>query len=76
MLPLKGRHAVVISKIPVMQTGLGGVMACNFPDYELTYCRSQQELTLLQLRRAGVIIADISGDYINPRGASSNTMGY
>ncbi|MBM3073156.1 LuxR C-terminal-related transcriptional regulator [Lelliottia sp. RWM.1] len=75
MLPLKGRHAVVISKIPVMQTGLGGVMACNFPDYELTYCRSQQELTLLQLRRAGVIIADISGDYINPRGALEQYYG-
>jgi N-acetyl-gamma-glutamylphosphate reductase len=42
-------------------------MARHFPDYELTYCCSLQELTLLQLRRADVIIADISGDYRNPR---------
>jgi Response regulator containing a CheY-like receiver domain and an HTH DNA-binding domain len=51
-----------------MQSGLGGVMTHNFPEYELTYCRSLQELTLLQLRRASVIVADISGDYRNPRG--------
>lgn len=68
MLPANGKHGVVISKIPVMQSGLGSVMARNFPDYELTFCRSLQELTLLQLRRADVIIADISGDYRNPRG--------
>ncbi len=68
MLPLNGKHGVVISKVPVMQSGLGGVMTHNFPEYELTYCRSLQELTLLQLRRASVIVADISGDYRNPRG--------
>jgi len=58
-----------------MQSGLGGVMARNFPDYELTYCRSLQELTLLQLRRADVIIADISGDYRNPRGTLEQYYG-
>ena len=51
-----------------MQNGLGDVMARHFPDFELTYCRSLQELTLLQLRRADVIIADVSGEYRNPRG--------
>lgn len=75
MLPLNGKHGVVISKIPVMQSGLGSVMARNFPDYELTYCRSLQELTLLQLRRADVIIADISGDYRNPRGTLEQYYG-
>lgn len=68
MLSLHGKHGVVISRIPVMQNGLGGVIARHFPDVELTYCRSLQELTLLQLRRADVIIADISGEYRNPRG--------
>lgn len=69
MLSLHGKHGVVISRIPVMQNGLGGVIARHFPDVELTYCGSLQELTLLQLRRADVIIADISGEYRNPRGA-------
>ncbi|MGX5101808.1 helix-turn-helix transcriptional regulator [Enterobacter cloacae] len=68
MLSLHGKHGVVISRIPVMQNGLGGIMTRHFPDFELTYCRSLQELTLLQLRRADVIIADISGEYRNPRG--------
>ena len=68
MLSLHGKHSVIISRIPVMQNGLGGVMTRNFPDFELTYCSSLQELTLLQLRRADVIIADITGEYWNPRG--------
>ena len=68
MLSLPGKHGVVISRIPVMQNRLGDVMARHFPDFELTYCRSLQELTLLQLRRADVIIADVSGEYRNPRG--------
>lgn len=75
MLPLEGKHGVVVSKVPVMQAGLGGVMTRHFPDYEMTYCRSIQELTLLQLRRAGVIIADISGDYRNPRGTLEKYYG-
>jgi hypothetical protein len=62
MLSLNGKHGVVISRIPVCKTGWG-VMARHFPEFELTYCRSLQELTLLQLRRADVIIADISGEY-------------
>ena len=69
MLSLHGKHGVVISRMPVMQNGLGGLMARHFPEFELSYCRSLQELTLLQLRRADVIIADISGEYWNPRGA-------
>ncbi|MDV0593903.1 MULTISPECIES: response regulator transcription factor [unclassified Enterobacter] len=69
MLSLHGKHCVVISRVPVMQKGFAGVMARHFPDFELTFCRSLQELTLLQLRRADVIIADISGEYRNPRGS-------
>ncbi len=56
MLPLNGKHGVVISRVPVMQNGLGGVMSRHFPDFEITYCRSMQELTLLQLRRAGSLL--------------------
>lgn len=75
MLPLNGKHGVVISRVPVMQNGLGGVMTRHFPDFEIMYCRSMQELTLLQLRRAGVVIADISGEYRNPRGTLEQYYG-
>jgi DNA-binding NarL/FixJ family response regulator len=52
-----------------MQHGLGSVMTRHLPEFEVSYCRTLQELTLLQLRCADVIIADVSGDYQNPRGA-------
>lgn len=74
-MPLNGKHGVVISRVPVMQNGLGGVMTRHFPDFEITYRRSMQELTLLQLRRAGVVIADISGEYRNPRGTLEQYYG-
>lgn len=67
MTPISCQHAIIISKLPVMQTGLGCIISRNLPDYEVSYCRSQEELTLLQLRRANVVIADISGDQRNPR---------
>ena len=52
MLPGQGKFGVVISKIPVMQSGLKVIFNENLPDYELSFCRSHDELTLLQLRRA------------------------
>ncbi len=39
----------------------------NLPDYELSFCRSHDELTLLQLRRAVLVVADISGEIAHPR---------
>jgi len=50
-----------------MQTGLGSIMSRYFPDYERAFSRSQEELTLLQLRRAIVVIVDMSGDQRNAR---------
>ncbi|MCV5262681.1 DNA-binding response regulator, partial [Escherichia coli] len=61
MLPGQGKFGVVISKIPVMQSGLKVIFNENLPDYELSFCRSHDELTLLQLRRAVLVVADISG---------------
>lgn len=75
MLPEKGKYGVVVSKVPVMQAGIGGVMARQFPEYDLTYCSSIQELTLSQLHHASVIVADISGDYRNPRGTLEQYYG-
>lgn len=42
-------------------------MQGQFSDYELTYCRSVEELTLLQLRCSDTVIADLTGDCSNPR---------
>lgn len=39
MLPGQGKFGVVISKIPVMQSGLKVIFNENLPDYELSFCR-------------------------------------
>ncbi|EGT0650079.1 response regulator transcription factor [Citrobacter braakii] len=67
MLPGRCKNAIIISKLPIVQTGLKGVMQGQFADYELAYCRSVEELTLLQLRCADLVIADLSGDCNHPR---------
>lgn len=61
MSPEYCKFAVIISKIPVMQSGLSTIMETHFPDYELNFCQSLEELTLLQLRRTDVVIVDFSG---------------
>lgn len=67
MSPEFCKFAVIISKIPVMQSGLSTIMGTHFPDYELNFCQSLEELTLLQLRRTDVVIIDFSGEVRHPR---------
>lgn len=67
MLPGRCKNAIIISKLPIIQTGLKGVMQRQFSSYELTYCRSVEELTLLQLRCSDLVIADLTGDCAHPR---------
>lgn len=67
MSPEYCKFAVIISKIPVMQSGLSTIMGTHFPDYELNFCQSLEELTLLQLRRTDVVIVDFSGEVRHPR---------
>lgn len=62
MLPGCCKNGIVISKIPVMQAGLKEVMRTHLPEYEITSSASAEELTLLQLRRAGLVVADLSGE--------------
>ena len=57
MLPGCCKNGIVISKIPVMQAGLKEVMRTHFPEYEIISSASAEDLTLLQLRRSGLVIA-------------------
>ena len=52
MLSLHGKHGVVISRMPVMQNGLGGLMARHFPEFELSYCRCAARTSLLPIFQA------------------------
>nr|WP_318383107.1 response regulator transcription factor [uncultured Enterobacter sp.] len=69
MLSGSCKYAIVISNVPVIQSGLENIFARHFPEHELTHCRSLEELTLLQLRRAVLVIADLSGDLSQPKTA-------
>jgi DNA-binding NarL/FixJ family response regulator len=52
-----------------MTVGLGDILERHFPEYELTFCRSLEEITLLQLRRASLVIADLSDEQRQMRNA-------
>lgn len=67
MLSKLCKYGIVISKVPVLKIGLGDIMERHFPDYEMTFFQSLEEVTLLQLRRADLIIADLSGDQRHTR---------
>lgn len=67
MLPECCKNGLIISKTPLIQEGLKGVITGNFPDYRLAYCRTIEELTLLQLRRSDLIIADLAVNNASPR---------
>lgn len=67
MLPGRYKNGIVISKIPVIQAGLRGVFLGHFPDHELTFCRSVEELTLMQLRRSELVLVDLTGECNQPR---------
>lgn len=67
MLSKLCKYGIVISRVPVLKVGLSDIMERHFPDYEMTFFRSLEEVTLLQLRRADLIIADLSGDQRHTR---------
>ncbi|EFS3866941.1 response regulator transcription factor [Shigella boydii] len=67
MLPGCCKNGIVISKIPVMQAGLKEVMRTHFPEYEIISSASAEDLTLLQLRCSGLVIADLAGESEDPR---------
>ncbi|ENT8682131.1 response regulator transcription factor [Escherichia albertii] len=67
MLPGCCKNGIVISKIPVMQAGLKEVIKTHFPEYDMTSSASVEELTLLQLRRAGLVIVDLAEQIEHPR---------
>lgn len=61
------KNGLIISKTPLIQEGLKGAITGNFPDYKLAHCRTIEELTLLQLRRSNLVIADLAVNNASPR---------
>ncbi|SPW70048.1 transcriptional regulator [Escherichia coli] len=54
-------------KYLLCKQGLKEVMRTHFPEYEIISSASAEDLTLLQLRRSGLVIADLAGESEDPR---------
>lgn len=62
MSAVVNKRCLIISRLPVYQSGVGAVMKENFPDYDVTACQHIDELTLSQLNKTNLIIIDLSAD--------------
>ncbi|HAT1645517.1 TPA: response regulator transcription factor [Raoultella planticola] len=67
MLPGHDQYGIIISKIPVMQSGLKTITSEYLPDYIFSCCRSPEELTLTELGRTRQVIVDLSGNLRQPQ---------
>ena len=69
MLSEKYRCAVIISRAPIIQFGLGAIMAQSFCEYEVICCTTAEEITLSLLQHANVVIVDLTNDLRQARSA-------
>ncbi len=67
MLPGHEQCGVIISKIPVMQSGLKTITSECLPDYTFSCCPSPEALKLSELGRIRLVIVDLSGDLSQPQ---------
>ncbi len=57
------QSGVIISRIPIIQSGLLTLVKDNFPEYAVSCHPCIEELTLMQLRRTQLIIVELSQGY-------------
>lgn len=66
MLSTHSGYGIVISRLPVIQSGLLAIIRESFPEYESDSYPCIEELTLLQLRRASLVLVDLFGGALEP----------
>lgn len=62
MLSADNTHGIVISQTPIMRTGIGCILERHFPEYIPKYYSCVEETELLQLKRARLVIVDVSDE--------------
>jgi DNA-binding NarL/FixJ family response regulator len=60
-------YGVIISDVPIIQSGLLSLMKDNFPECKVSCHRHIDELTIMQLCRTNLIVADLSGDSLQAK---------
>lgn len=61
MLSVLRKYGAIISRTPIVQSGLSAIMKNNFPEYEVSCHHHVEELTIMQLGRTDLIVSDLSG---------------
>lgn len=72
MLSADNTHGIVISQTPVLRAGIGGILERHFPEYILNYYSCVEEIDLLQLKAARLVIIDISDELFYARRRCQN----
>ncbi|SFT97446.1 DNA-binding response regulator, NarL/FixJ family, contains REC and HTH domains [Kosakonia arachidis] len=62
MLSADNTRGIVISQTPVLMAGIGAILERHFPEYTLNYYSCVEEIELLQLKSARLVIVDISDE--------------
>ncbi|WP_174509081.1 helix-turn-helix transcriptional regulator [Klebsiella oxytoca] len=62
MLPGPGKYGIIISKIPVMQSGLQTITSEYLPHYIFSYCHSLETLMQFPVSRVTLVVVDLSGE--------------
>ena len=62
MLQGQGKYGIIISKIPVMQSGLKTITSEYLPHYIFSYCHSLEALMQFPVYRVTLVIVDLSGE--------------
>lgn len=61
------RSGVIISSIPIVQSGLSTIMKDHFPDYTVSCHQHVGELTIMQLQRTQLILSDLTSDRVQAK---------
>lgn len=72
MLSADNTHGIVISQTQVLRAGIGGILERHFPEYILNYYSCVEEIDLLQLKSARLVIVDISDELFYARRRCQN----
>ncbi|WP_312687071.1 LuxR C-terminal-related transcriptional regulator [Kosakonia sp.] len=67
MLSLSDKQGIIISRMPVLRSGVGGILESHFPEYQLMYYSAVEETTLRQLAAARLIVVDLTGELRHAR---------
>ncbi|MFK3660766.1 LuxR C-terminal-related transcriptional regulator [Scandinavium sp. NPDC088450] len=61
------KFCLIISKLPVYQSGIRTIIKENFPEYEVVKYSSVEALTSTQLDKANLIIIDLRADHLQEK---------